>query len=218
MSNFLSGIAVVLSLLASLMGVFTVYKVSTVEQQVGALNQTVANQPKIKTNPTQGGTTETIPPQNSVSSVASNASPTPASAASIQPGQFVQPALGNRAELTLLNVKRIQDPETGNRDVVNVLFRVRRTGDAGASSVITPVNTSARNPDTGETYDSYYAAGINADKRPSENRATNGVLLVTVKEGASVDAYVWLKIPEGVNTVDIYIPDTQPFRNVPIAS
>jgi hypothetical protein len=223
MSNFLSGIAVILSLIAGLMGTFTVYKLSSIEQQVGTLNQSITNQQTVQTNLNQGGTATISPDQNTASpaSEAASASNNPASnsnVANIQPGQFVQPALENRAEVTLLTVKRIQDPETGDRDVVNVQFRVRRIGKAGPGSVITPVNTTARNPETGETYDSYRTAGIKADKRPSENRATSGVILLRVKEGASVDAYVWLKIPEGVNVVDIYIPETQIFRNVPIAS
>jgi hypothetical protein len=33
-----------------------------------------------------------------------------------------------------------------------------------------------------------------------------------------VDAYVWMKIPEGVNTVDIFVPNTAAFKNVPIAN
>lgn len=216
MSNFLSGVAVILSLIAGLVSAFTVYKASNIEQQIGTLNQAVANQQKAQTTLIPEGTPTANSPQNEVSA-ASNASATPASGTSIQPGQFVQPAIENRAEVTLLTVKRIQDPETGARDVVNVQFRVRRTERKG-NGFITPTNTTARNPDTGETYDSYRTAGIKADKKPSEDRATSSVLLLTVKEGASVDAYVWMKIPEGVNTVDLYIEKTQPFRTVPIAS
>ena len=217
MSNFLSGIAVVLSLIAGLMSAFTIYKVSSVEQQVGDLNQSVANQQKVQANSSREGIAETNPPQSSDSTV-NNGSLPPANNTAIQPDQFIQPALENRAEVTLLTVQRIQDPDTADSDVVNVQFRVRRMGRAGTTSVITPVNTTARNPDTGETYDSYRTAGIKADKEPSEDRATSGILLVTVEEGASVDGYVWLKVPKGVNTVDIYIPETQPFRNVPISS
>jgi hypothetical protein len=224
MSNFLSGIAVILSLIAGVMGVFTVYKVSSVEQQVGTLNQAIANQRTVQTNLNQGGAAE-VPPAQNTASPASEAAPSANNApaannnvVSIQPGQFVQPALENRAEVELLTVKRIQDPETGSRDVVNVQFRVRQTGSK-KGGIITPVNTTARNPETGETYDSYRTAGIKADKKPSESRATSSVLLrYDVSKGASADAYVWMKIPEGVNTVDLYIPETQIFRNVPIAS
>jgi hypothetical protein len=33
---------------------------------------------------------------------------------------------------------------------------------------------------------------------------------------ASSDAYVWLRIPEGVTAIDLFIPDTGAFKNVPI--
>jgi cytoskeletal protein RodZ len=222
MSNFLSSIAVIFSLIAGVMSIFNIYKVSGIEQQIGTLNQSISNQQEAQKNLASGGIAETTPPQETAEAATSNAPPTPANVTSIQPGQFVQPALENRAEVTLLTAKRIQDPDTAARDVVNVQFRVRRMGKAGITSIISPVNTAARNPDTGETYDSYRdsyrTAGIKADKEPSEDRATSGVPLVSVEEGASVDAYVWLKVPEEVNIIDIYIPKTQPFRNVPIAN
>ncbi|MBW4551452.1 MAG: hypothetical protein KME35_10130 [Aphanocapsa sp. GSE-SYN-MK-11-07L] len=218
MSNFLSGVAVILSLIAGLVSAFTVYKASNIEQQVETLNQSVVNQQKSQANLAQGGIAEAPTPQDPMS-ITSEASPAPTNAAtSIQPGQFKQPAIENTAEVTLLTVKRIQDPETGARDVVNIQFRVRRVGPTGVGPIITPVNTKARNPDTGQTYDSYRTAGIKADKKPSENRATQSLIVLRFRETASVDAYVWMKIPEGVNIVDIYIPETQPFRNVPIAS
>ncbi|MBD2121911.1 hypothetical protein [Trichocoleus sp. FACHB-262] len=54
------------------------------------------------------------------------ASPTSSPNPQIQPGQFVQPALDTKAKVELLTVKRIKEPETGNRDVVNVQMHVRR--------------------------------------------------------------------------------------------
>jgi len=53
----------------------------------------------------------------------------------------------------LLSVKRIQDPELKTRDVVNVQFRIRRLADqVGGQNIISPGQTTARNPDTSETY------------------------------------------------------------------
>ncbi len=143
MSNFLSGVAVILSLIAGLASAFTVYRISNIEQQIGTVNQSVANQQKEQANLNQGGTNEVPPPQNLVSPTVSTTSSTPTNTVtSIQPGQFVQPALENRAEVELLTVKRIQDPETGARDVVNVQFRVRRTGSK-SGGIITPVIATA---------------------------------------------------------------------------
>jgi hypothetical protein len=54
----------------------------------------------------------------------------------------------------LLSVKRIQDPELKTRDVVNVQLRIRRMKPerATGSDTITIGSTTARNPDTSETY------------------------------------------------------------------
>jgi hypothetical protein len=196
MSNFLSGIAVILSLLASVFSGFTAYRVFNLEQQVGALSQSTANQPAAQTAP----------------SPASNpSSPPAANAAGIQPGQFIQSAFGNKAQVELLAIKRIQDPEAGARDVVNVQFRVRRlVRDEETNPYdkgMYPRNVKARNPDTSETYEAL-----------GGKRATSDVNLNFVKRGASVDAYVWLKVPEAASTLDIYIPETQVFKNVPIAN
>jgi hypothetical protein len=212
MSNFLSGIAVILSLLASLMGAFAVFKVSSHDQQIRDLSQSVANQQKAGTNLTQGGIDGTILPQTTTAPVASNTSPDPSNATNIQPKQFLQPAFRNKAEVELLTVKRIQNPDIANRrDVVNVQFRVRRTGDPGGGAGMFAFHTTARNPETSEVYKEYRDADSNS-------RSTGSISLYKVSKGASVDAYVWIQVPEGVNTLDIYVPKTQVFRNVPITN
>jgi hypothetical protein len=43
------------------------------------------------------------------------------------------------------------------------------------------------------------------------------MLLDFMDQGASADAYVWLQVPEGVKTLDIYIPETQVFKGIAIA-
>ncbi len=67
--------------------------------------------------------------------------------------------------------------------------------------------TTARNPETSETY-----------KAVSFDRSTGGVSLFLMRAGSSADAYVWLRVPEGVNTIDIFIPDTAAFKNIPISN
>jgi hypothetical protein len=203
MSSFLSGIAIALSTLACLIGSFAVYKVSNLEQEMGALSRTSANPPTDQTGQAQENTAESTP-------TPSGAPVSPVNNMGIQPGQFIQFAFGNKAQVELLAVKRIKDPETGTRDVVNVQFRARRLvrdGEQNPYGLIAADKVTARNPDTSETYE-----GI------SSKRATGYVELNFVKRGASVDAYVWLKIPEGTNTVDIYVPETKVFKNVPITN
>lgn len=135
--------------------------------------------------------------------------PAPSTSVGIQPGQFVQSAVGSKAQVELLSLKRIKDPEAGTRDVVNLQMRIRRLAaevQPGIDS-INVAGTTARNPDTSETY-----KGVNW------NRSSGTVSLYSVRRSASADAYVWLRIPEGVNTIDIFIPDTGAFKNVPIAN
>lgn len=127
----------------------------------------------------------------------------------VQPGQFVQPAFGTKGQVELLSVKRIEDPETKARNVVNVQMRIRRVEPdrVYGSDAIYIGGTTARNPETSETY-----------KAASFDRSTGSVSLFLMRPGASADAYVWLRVPEGTNTIDIYVPDTQAFKNVPIAN
>lgn len=209
MSNFLAGIAVALSTLACLISGFAVYKVSNLEQEMGALSRTAANSTTAQTVQPQenigGGT-----PSQSAAPTPSETPVSPVNNAGIQPGQFIQFAFGNKAQLELLTVKRIKDPETGTRDVVNVQFRARRLvrdGEQNPYGLIAADKVTARNPDTSEIYE-----GI------SSKRSTGYVELNFVKSGASVDAYVWLKVPEGTNAIDIYVPETKVFKNVPITN
>ncbi|MEN9520102.1 MAG: hypothetical protein RLZZ381_2690 [Cyanobacteriota bacterium] len=208
MSNFLSGIAVVLSILAGILSGFTAYKVFSLEQEVGTLSNSVANQKIAQPSPSPQDVAANTPPQNS-SSTPGNISPSPTNSPSIQPGQFVQLAFKDKAQIELLKVKRIKDPDIGTRNVVNVQIRARRlVGDEETNPYDTLIfldNTTVRNPDTSEVYE---AVG--------KDRSTGEINLNFVKGGASVDAYVWLRVPEGVKTLDLYIPETQTFKNVPI--
>lgn len=206
MSNFLSGIAVVLSALAFILSGFTAYQVSGLRQAIessnGSNNRTVAPAP---TDPTPG--VDSANSSSQATAPVSSPAP-PASGVGIQPGQFVQNAYGTKAQVELLSVKRIQDPEIGTRDVVNVQMRIRRVAeDVGGSNVINLGESSARNPDTSETY------------QPVDflKRSSGVISLFSMRRGASADAYVWLRVPEGVNTLDIFIKETRAFKTVPIS-
>lgn len=128
----------------------------------------------------------------------------------IQPGQFVQNALGTKAQVELLSLKRIKDPEAGTNDIVNVQMRVRRmtTQNPSGLDMINIGTTTARNPDTSETY-----KAVDFIKR-----STGVVSLIQMRPRSSVDGYVWLRVPEGVNTLDIFLPETAAFKNVPISN
>jgi hypothetical protein len=145
---------------------------------------------------------------NSAQNSAANRSNPPKTSSNIQAGQFVQNAYGTKAEVELLSVKRIEDPQTGNRDVVNVQMRVRRLTEAVQNGeTLAIAKTTARNPDTTETYNA-----VDAGKQ-----STGTVNLSTLRTGASADGYVWLRVPENVKTLNIYLPETAAFKNVPIS-
>ncbi|MEH2288934.1 hypothetical protein [Nostoc sp.] len=197
MSTFLSGVAVLLSTLALGCSGYVAYEVFTLRQ---TLNTTSTASNTIPT-PVPNFTVTTSPQ--------ATASPSSASTTSaISPGQFVQPAFGKKAEVELLSAKRIKDPETGNRDVVNVQMRIRRLATDGivGSDIISVASTTARNPDTSVTY-----------KGVALNRSTGSVSLFPVRPQASADAYIWLRVPDGINNLDIFVPDTAAFKNVPIS-
>lgn len=201
MSNFLSGIAVIISLLSLGFSGFTAYQVFTIQEKIAAINN----------NASTGAVSENPPPETTtapVSSAAPDTTATAPAATGIQPGQFVQSAVGNKGRVELLAVKRITDPEAKTRDVVNVQMRVRRlAAEVSPNDAINVGGTKARNPDTSETYEPV-----------GYKRSSGSVNLYFVRRNASSDAYVWLRIPEGVTAVDIFIPDTGEFKNVPIAS
>ena len=200
MSNFLSGVAVVLSTLALMLSGFTAYQVFTLQQKISTASNT-ASTGAIASDRSYPASPASQNPQTEASPTASTAS------GGIQPEQFVQSAIGSKAQVELLSLKRIKDPEAGTRDVVNLQMRIRRLA-AEVQPGIDSINiagTTARNPETSETY-----KGVNWD------RSSGTVSLYSVRRSASADAYVWLRIPEGVNTIDIFIPDTGAFKNVPI--
>jgi hypothetical protein len=202
-NTFLSGVAVLLSTLALMCSGYTAYQVFTLQQTL--------NSSKIPTNitpiliPSSPPTPET--PTTAPSPVTTP--PTTATTSTFTPGQFVQPAFGNKAKVELLSLKRIKDPGTGNRDVVNLRVRVRRVAadEVADSDIISIGSTTSRNPDTSETY-----------KAVALERSTGSVSLFQLRANSSADAYVWLRVPEAVNNLDIFVPDTAAFQNVPISN
>ncbi len=207
MNTFLSSLAVILSTLALICSGFAAYQVYTFQQTLSskeAVSNTTVPNPSTPTQAPASVETPVASPQTTTPTSTSTATK------SIQPGEFVQPAFGNKGRVELLSVKRIKDPESGNRDVVNVQMRIRRTAPenaAQATDVILVSNTTARNPDTSETY-----KGVNA------SRSTGTVSLFQLRPNSSADAYVWLRVPDGINNLDIFVPDTAAFKNVPISN
>jgi hypothetical protein len=137
--------------------------------------------------------------------VAPYSTTTPSPTRTLPPGQFVQSALNNQGQVELLQVNR--SPHQAN--VVNVQMRIRALKlNIPMSEYIDLSNTTARNPTTNETY-----KAISGE--------STGIVSLGAMQSANqptVDAYVWLQVPVEIEVIDIYIPNTKPFENVPIAS
>ena len=222
-SNFLSAVAVLLSTLALLFSGFTAYQVFTLQQTLNATGNTGSGSaiapsqtsPIQAPNPATGGdnTAQVSPPAGADSAPPLATAPAPNTAATapsgstgIQPGQFVQYAFKNKGQVELLKVNRIP----GERDVVNVQVRVRllRPDKAVGSDAIYIGGATARNPQTSETYEA-----VNG-----ESTGSVSLFSMRLENQTSADAYVWLRVPQGVNIIDIYVPNTQAFTNVPISN
>lgn len=222
----LAAIALILSSLALLGTGLTLFQVSQLRQELSQVRDSIntlstANsnaQTQVPLNAqTNDGTSatysvvppNTVPPANTLPPTTAP-SPTitqaPASNAAIQPGQFVQSAFNNKGQIELLKVNRVK----GQPDVVNVQVRVRvlRPQAAIGSDAIYMGGTTARNLETSETY-----KAVNG-----ESTGSVSLFSMRLENQSSADAYVWLQIPREVNNVDIYIPNTQAFQNVPITN
>ncbi len=170
-------------------------------------NSTPAPSPTPSTTVTEQSKNPTV--SQTATPVTSTPAPTPKINVEFQPGAFKQLAYGNKARVDLLSAKRIVDPQTGNRDIVNVQMRIRRfANEIPANNIIDVGETTARNPVTSETF-----KAVN----PGEH-STGNVSLAQIRPDASVDAYVWLRVPPNVNSLDIYVPETGAIRGVPISN
>jgi cytoskeletal protein RodZ len=219
MKTFLSNVAVLLSVIALGGTGLVLNQMFQLQQSVRELNASVQN-PPVASEPPQS-------PQTPDSSTVPMTESSQQANTEIQPGQFVQYAFKNRAQVELLSVRRIQNPDNGQRNVVNVQMRVRNLG--GGNGTIVPNQTIARNPETSERYESYDRVtdkaareqarrdGTEIDRSDRIDRATTYISMGLLKEGSSADGYVWLLIPEEVQTIDLIIPETAIFPTVPIS-
>lgn len=184
LNSFLAGAATVLLLLAGAGG-YLLYRA----MEVGDVKN------PFSPNQTDASNTSSVEPPNS-----SPAAPAPAS---IAPGQFVEPSLGNRAQVELLSVQRIAQ----NPDEVKVQMRIDVLEDMDGGEMLDVSQTSARNPVTDDIY----------PPAEPETRSSGLISLMNMSKGQSVDASVVLKVPIEVSNIDISVHETSTFRNVPVA-
>ncbi len=205
MNNFLSGSAFTLSLLASALSGYAVFKVITLEGTVSTRNSVPASSPSLSDS---SDTPLSLGIASSEADDGDNQAPVidVQSNPPIQPGQFVLPAYDNQITVELVSLKRRKSNEDLPINTVILEFRLKRTvEDLPDNTFITMWKIKARNAETREEYKSI------------SKKATQNVHIKDLPVGAWADAYVWLKVPQDVNTVDVVMPKGNPiFRDVPI--
>jgi hypothetical protein len=232
MNTFLASVAVLLSAIAVGGAGFALAQTFQLQQSFGQLKASVQNSNSVATSeppPTPNAAPESLPATDNAAPV-STPQTTQQVNTEIQPGQFVQYAFKNKAKVELLSLKRIPNPETGARDLVNVKIRVYYLqGKAEIGDDIKLHETVARNPDTSETYQSYYEVvaqaveerekkeGTELDRPDFKTGNTGYIQLSLMKQGTSADGYVWMSIPEEVTHIDLFFSETAGFLNVPIS-
>ena len=208
MNKFLSVISIIISSIALAISGWNVNQSSqlrsSIEQQKDSLTKqqdTIAEQQQEITQLSREiETSKTLQQANSVAT-SSNQQNT-----AIQPGQFVKQGFDNKVKIELLSVKRIQNPDGKEKNVVVVKTKIRRIVPKGEVDSISLSQSRGRNSETSEVY------------RTITNKSTNFTYINDLPEDSWGNAYFWLKVPEEVNVIDIIIPKTAIFEQVPIAS
>ncbi|MFB2878914.1 hypothetical protein [Floridanema aerugineum] len=126
-----------------------------------------------------------------------------------KPGEFAQLAYGSKARVELISVQRVPDPKSGEPNIVSVQMRISRLDEKVVdTNVIKVSDTTANNSVSQQTY-----KPVN-----SLENVPLPVALKDIPQNSSVDTYVWLNVPKGVYSIDIFVPETGAFKNVPIAN
>ncbi len=174
---------------------------SATQQTEKAASQAEASETTEAPTPSSTEVSNTVESPNPVESA-----PAVASAKKIAPGEMFKLAFDNKARVELIRVNRIENRESGKKDLINIQYQVRKIDDGVADK------------------DNIYADGITG--RNIEDSSTYKVLfgyhsnrsieLKEIKKNVSVGAYAWMNVPEGVKSIEITIPGVEPFKDVPI--
>ena len=215
MNKFLSAIGITISIIALGASAWTLDRLfqlqSSIDQQQNTIEQQqdriTQQQNAIEQQQTQLEELASQPPA-AISSTqnSSPASNTINTSTSIKPGQFVRQGVDNKIKIELLSVKRIDNPDGGAREIVVVQMQVRRIVPKGKVDSLNLRLSKGRNPETSEVY------------RVIRGKSTGSLTINNIPEDAWGNAYFWLEVPEGVDVIDIIIPETAIFERVPISN
>lgn len=125
----------------------------------------------------------------------------------LKPGEFVKSAFDDKVNIEIVRVNRVQNRQTSVKDLVNIQFRVRKVGDGSTKDEkLNAGEITARNQEDSSEYNT----------SGNDHYTENPILIQSLKKNISVDAYTWLKVPEGIKSIEINVPGAAPFQNVPI--
>ena len=118
-----------------------------------------ATQQTEKVAPQTEATEAPTPPSTEVSNTVENPSPAEsspavvASAKKIAPGEMFKLAFDNKARIELIRVNRIENRESGKKDLINIQYQVRKIDDGVATNdLIHPNGITGRNLEDSSIY------------------------------------------------------------------
>jgi hypothetical protein len=192
-----SGLALVLSTLAFFFSSVAVIQSVRARQEVQAV-----------LNPPSPQAAQQAPQQNGNSFAAlGNRLITPSVISRVEPGRFVQPAYNGAGEVELLSVQRADG--SGNSNIVNVQMRIHRLRDrVSGVGDIDLAEVKAVNSRTNERYPTLEA------RSPFGNTFS----LYDLRPNQSVNVSVRVRVPQDLDRIDLDVPQTNPFRGVPIST
>lgn len=124
-----------------------------------------------------------------------------------QEDQFVKDGFEGTVKVEILKVKRIQNPANQKRDTVLVSLRIKLNTEKLPNinnNFFEAKDAKTRNPDTFEEYQTI------------DDKHTKNTSFKRLPRNAWANAYFWSQVPENVEVVDIIIPFTEIFANIPI--
>ncbi len=125
----------------------------------------------------------------------------------VDPKRFNEPIYGGTGRIELLSADRVNG--TNDSNVVNLKMRVQRVGEqVQGIGDINLAKTVAINSRTNMRYPAL-------DFRTPYG---NALSLYSLRPGQSADVTVMLRVPQGLNRIDLQIPETVVFQGVPIAA
>jgi hypothetical protein len=200
-TDMASGLALLLSLIAFFLSSFAVIQAVSTRRQIESLQTPRGTVPGTTFEPQSDRT----PSRSFAEPISRPLFPlaVPYRFETIEPGAFIQPVLAGAGQVELLSATR-----DANSNLVNVQMRVWRLPNSlERPELVNLSNTIALNTRTNQRF-------VTQDSPATRNTS---VLLDQLRPGQTIDATITLQIPTTVDRVDLEIPETRAFRNVPIS-